>query len=521
MNSKYLIPILVGGLVLAAHAGTTPKFSVVPVGNVSLALPHNGIEAAVYRVTNNTRITRALTFESVNGVIQNTTGPGVCSSPFTLAKGQSCFLTLIASEANADSSYSNSGPVVCKTSSATNTTPNPFLCSQPGNGQQLQISVQRQAGTVFCWGDNFYGQIGRAENFGTEIANPAIGPTAFTASNIVQLSTSYKNTCAVDVNGGVTCWGDNTNQQLGANGPQRPITSTYEPVVMVGLAGPVKAVQQGDGHLCALLRSGAVQCWGNNVRGQTSNPNLGSGEITNVPLSETALKISVGGFNSCALLQSRTVACWGSNASGELGPNQPLGVNSPTPVIISGLTGIVDVKVGGDYVCALNKSGQIFCWGSNEYGQLGNTVGNNVRMGNNPVPTQVSAAALGGVPVAINTGDRHTCALLFDRSVTCWGDNTFGELGNGASNTTANPTPTAVVGLAGPVTQIVASDDSTCALLSDGRAQCWGFNEFGQLGNSINSGTLNPNPSPLFVENLNNGLRLSQTGGGESMCVLR
>lgn len=164
------------------------------------------------------------------------------------------------------------------------------------------------------------------------------------------------------------------------------------------------------------------------------------------------------------------------------------------------------IAAGGSHTCALNSAGAVTCWGDNFYGELGNgSTSNSI--------TPVTVTGLSGSVTALATGAQHTCALISAGAVQCWGYNRYGQLGNGS--TTSVNTPVTVTGLSGPVTALAAGSYHTCALISGGAVQCWGYNANGQLG----SGSMTNSTSPVTVA----GLSVSATtlaAGAQYTCVL-
>jgi alpha-tubulin suppressor-like RCC1 family protein len=521
---KTILGLLIASLAINAGSASKPKFSVVPVGNPNVNLPLLGIQAVAFQVTNNTKLTRTLTFKPTNGVIQNTTGPGVCKSPFTLAYGQSCFLTLIASENNADFNFSNEGPIVCKTNGNGDNNPNPFLCSQPDENQRLTISIpERTPNVVKCWGFNEFGQLGNDHNYSTQLPNPDVSLTSYGLNNVVQVGGGSISTCVLNTKGQVYCWGNNGYGQLGVNaGAPNPDQQTYLPNLIEGFAGRVKTITVGESTNCALLYDGTVQCWGFSRYGQTGIVQENNPIPSTVTFTETVLKVTSGGQHICALLSSNRVACWGYNQFGQLGFEATSGTDTPnpTPTIIEGLTNVVDVQAGRYFNCALNNVGEIWCWGNNWGGMLGNSTGDTDQLGAYPTPTRIDPALLGGLPVAIRAGQNNSCALFYDNTVKCWGFNQYGQLGNGTFNSDPNPNPTQVIGIAGTVAQLISFDAANCVLLTNGRVQCWGWNKFGQLGNSSNVMGKLSNPSPSYVDNLFDAQILMVGSTADHVCTL-
>src|SRR5439155_640288 len=221
--------------------------------------------------------------------------------------------------------------------------------------------------------------------------------------------------------------------------------------------------------------------------GQLGN---GDGSLTSssVPVAvrglTTATRVVTGDAHTCALLGDGTVQCWGVGDSGQRGDGTFNNI-STVPGAVVGITGAVAVAARGYHSCALLGDGTVWCWGRNSDGQLGNgtTIGS-------PVPGRVA-----GLPsaTAVSGGFQHTCALLADGTVQCWGRNLEGQLGDGT--TTSSSTPVRVGGITGAVA-VSAGILHTCALLANGTVKCWGAvgpnNDFGQLGNGATTGSSTP-----------------------------
>ena len=240
-------------------------------------------------------------------------------------------------------------------------------------------------------------------------------------------------------------------------------------------------------HTCAVKADGSVRCWGVNGNGQ-----LGDLTLTNrstpvaVPGIKEGTAVAAGDTHTCVLLVTGAVICWGANADGQLGDGTVVQRSKASPSV-SGLSNVVAIGSGAAHSCAVLGNGTVSCWGRNTSGQLGNGT----------TKPQLKAGAVSNLTnaVAVAGGGAHTCALLADGSVKCWGDNAAGQLGLG---TTAPQLAPAAVTLGGPAVAITAGMAHTCALLSDGTAWCWGLNETGQLGD----GTVEQRTTPTAVSGL-------------------
>jgi alpha-tubulin suppressor-like RCC1 family protein len=329
------------------------------------------------------------------------------------------------------------------------------------------------AGGVQCWGENSFGQIGN----GTQTNAPSPVDVTGLSSGIAAVSAGGAHTCALTVGGGVTCWGYNGFGQLGDGG----FANSPTPVDVEGLSSGVIAISAGGNHTCALTDAGGAKCWGLNLTGQ-----LGDGTMMNRPqpvdvsgLTSDVAAVSAGQLShSCALTTAGGVKCWGANGDGQLGNDS----NAPSqlPVDVSGLaSGVAAISTGGLHTCALAESGGATCWGDNLYGQLGDGT-------NDDRDTPVAVLGLGSGVDDLSNGFYHTCALL-SGGAKCWGDNTQAQLGVGNTGG-QSATPADVSGLTTGVGSIAAgSVYNTCALMGNGAAKCWGGNAVGQVGNGHTS----------------------------------
>jgi len=334
-------------------------------------------------------------------------------------------------------------------------------------------------GTVACWGDNRSGELGN----GTTTNSPT--PVAVAGlSGVSAVAVGGPFTWTILSGGGVDVWGYNGYCQFG-NGTVTQIQA--QPLSISGLTG-ITAIVAGGNHSCAIV-SGTVECWGYNGYGEIGNGTTSDSACVATPATvslDGPVAVAAGYQHSCALLSNGTVQCWGRNLEDQLG-NGTTSTDSPTPTTVSGLGGATAIALGFDHSCALLSNGSVQCWGANNYGQLGNGTG----VSGSSVPVAVSS--LSGA-VAVAAGSSHTCALLSDGSIACWGMNTDGELGNGT--TTDSATPVAVSGVANARAITAAYGAHTCALLSGGSITCWGGNWLGQLGD----GTTTNSPTPVAVK---------------------
>jgi len=335
-------------------------------------------------------------------------------------------------------------------------------------------------GGVKCWGSNSNGQLGD----GTTTQSPTPVNVSGLLSGIAAISAGASHTCALTTGGGVKCWGKNSSGQLGDD----TATERTAPVDVSGLTSGVASISAGFFNTCARTTGGVAKCWGGNANGQ-----LGDGTTTTryLPTNVSGLTsggaaVSAGRDHACALTTGGRIKCWGKNTNGELGDGST--TDSSTPVNASGVrTGAAALATGGNHTCALTPSGGVKCWG------IGMALGDGSLSPADSF-TPVDVVAVGGGPLllsgvaAISAGQDHTCALTTGGGVKCWGGNLNRQLGDGT--TTDSSTPVNVSGLSSGVAAISAGGSHTCALTTSGGVKCWGGNSDGQLGNGATAGSV-------------------------------
>lgn len=246
-------------------------------------------------------------------------------------------------------------------------------------------------------------------------------------------------------------------------------------------------VSGGAYHACGLTAAGKAYCWGYDVKGQLGNggvltTNRGVPSPVQMPAGVGFTDVSAGYQHGCALGDDGLAYCWGEDNLGQLG-NGAANTgdrDAPSPVQMPAGVEFTTVSAGYSHSCALSTDGRVFCWGDDTYGQLGNGA---VPAESQPAPVEVELPA-GVTFTRLAAGVFHTCALSPDDAAFCWGWDEAGQLGNGAALTGDQPAPTPVEMPAGVgFTDITAGHTHSCALGSDGQAYCWGRDANGQLGN--------------------------------------
>ncbi|MGQ5692828.1 cutinase family protein [Rhodococcus erythropolis] len=309
-------------------------------------------------------------------------------------------------------------------------------------------------------------------------ADPVTTSTTSTAPPSTTLVAGDSHTCALLAGGTAKCWGDNGYGQLGDGAI---ITHRSTPVDVVGLSGAT-ALTAGGNHTCALMPGGTAKCWGDNAWGQVGDGTSSHrSTLVDVVGLSGATALTAGGSHTCALMPGGTAKCWGYNGGGTLGDGAII-THRSTPVDVVGLSGAGALTAGGTHTCALMPGGTAKCWGNNAWGQ----VGDGITTGD--WSTAVDVVGLSGAG-ALTAGVRHTCALMLGGTAKCWGYNGYGQVGDGT--TTNRSTPVDVVGLSG-AGALTAGGTHTCALMPGGTAKCWGDNEWAQVGDGTTTDRLTP-----------------------------
>jgi alpha-tubulin suppressor-like RCC1 family protein len=271
-------------------------------------------------------------------------------------------------------------------------------------------------------------------------------------------------------------------------------TASSSPVTVVGITDATAIAARHFGA-CARLSGGTVQCWGYNEFGELGNGTDGqpsSSPVTVVGITDAAT-IGAGEDHTCAVLTGGAVKCWGNNFSGRLGDGNT-GTFANTPVTVVGISTATAVTGGSGHTCARLPGGVMKCWGSGGAGQRGDGTGGD-GSGSDAL-TPVSVGGMTGARV-ITAGSAHTCAIVDGGAAKCWGNDEYGQIGDGAYTYPGPNTPTPVVGIAN-ATALQAGSYHTCVVVP-GAVRCWGYNDYGQLGTGSMGGST---PTPTDVVGL-------------------
>lgn len=383
-------------------------------------------------------------------------------------------------------------------------------------------------GTLRCWGSNSSGRLGYegvTEDIGDN-EDPGSMPAIDLGAKVTQITAGSFQTCALLENGKFYCWGGDI---LGDAIPAASGTP-------VDLGGKVLQLAAGWDHTCARLEQGEVVCWGNGLYGQLGYKNtqsIGYTELSpdspRVSIGGEAISISAGRRRTCAVLSDGRVRCWGWNYRGSLGyhtTTSNIGDDEfpssmgPLLLLYHGDLNVVEIPAisitsGKLHNCTRHEDGGIACFGANSTDNLNGTdkgclgMGHSNDIGDNESPRTSQGVSIGGVAVQLVAGDDHTCALLSDGVVRCWGGASWGKLGYGNAANIGDdegefPSTVGVVSVGGKAEQIVAGAEHTCALLENGDVRCWGNGGNGRLGygntNSIGTNEVPSSVGPVVLQ---------------------
>jgi len=302
----------------------------------------------------------------------------------------------------------------------------------------------------------------------------------------IALAVGAGHTCVFYSDRSIRCTGQNNQGEVGNGG----WTNVYEPALVSGTVNPATLLT-GMEHTCTLVADGRLQCWGSNYTGQLGDGTFGGFAVAPqfVQNVTNAIKAVPGGWFTCAMLPDHTAQCWGRNQDGQLG-NGDATTDTSLPGPVLNLGPVADLVAGGYHTCALMGDGTAKCWGRNGRGQVGDgTVDTPITQ-----PHTVSGLT---TAAALSLGTYHTCALLQNGSVQCWGQSDWGQIG--APGQAFSATPVTVAGI-GSAVGLATGFMNTCAALADGTVWCWGHNDFGQLGD----GTTTSTATPVQVQGIRN-----------------
>jgi alpha-tubulin suppressor-like RCC1 family protein len=341
-----------------------------------------------------------------------------------------------------------------------------FIQVSGGNQHTCGVTADNRA---YCWGYNFYGQLGDGTNI------QRLKPVAVSGTlRFRQVSAGYWHTCGVTPSNQAYCWGENSAGTLGDGSK----TNRSTPTLVAG-GHLFRRLDAGSFFTCGVsYPDNKAYCWGYNDRG-----NLGDGTATrhSTPVAVSGnlqfRDVEAGLDATCGVTTSSVAYCWGSDSVGQLGDGRPAPYSlTPTPVATSSKFSQIDA--GSAFACGVTPAKRAFCWGSGRQGQIGD--------GKNFLRYTPRPAGGGILFDRVTTGGRHTCGENTENHTFCWGTGGIGDGTNGP-----RLTPVEVAG-GHFFNQVSAGGEHTCGKTGAGVAYCWGNNEFGQLGDGTQTDRVRP-----------------------------
>jgi alpha-tubulin suppressor-like RCC1 family protein len=326
--------------------------------------------------------------------------------------------------------------------------------------------------------------------------------------------------CGLTTASTVYCWGGDGQGELGDGGTDLAVKTPVRANIPYSPTNPVIDIEAGSFHACARLQSGTVYCWGRNDKGQVGvNSTAGVIPTPTVIAGKTYGQITLGALHTCAIESTAPnyVDCWGDNTFGEFGNNQPTTTPQTSPVVTYLM--YYSVSAGNAYTCGITQqgvAGNLYCWGDNSAGELGNGYSGSPYS----APQQAQVLTATGAPAvvtSVSTGNGTVCAVDNAGVGYCWGDNTYGEVGNG-NTTTPVVTPTIIPG-GYSWTSISAGSTSVCGIAATADL-CWGYDNYGQLGNGTTANASTPTPTAVIGSGASLFTQFTVGQGSQSSCFI-
>ena len=333
----------------------------------------------------------------------------------------------------------------------------PFV--QVAVGKESTCAI-RSDSSLWCWGGNSYGQLLLS---GT---SNRLTPVAVAGAVWGRVACGQSHTCAVSNQATLSCWGNNGSGQLGAATASSAGVQTDVP------GGPWQSVATGVYQTCAIAQDTTLWCWGDNTNGQLGTGNTNSSAVPVQVTGQGWIQFSTNYLHTCAVKNDGTLWCWGINANLQAGTSSQF---PWSPVQVGSEADWTQVTTGLYHSCAVKTDGTLWCWGGNFSGQLGNDSIAVLPTAQTSDPVQVT----GTTWKSVSAGQSHTCAIMADGTLWCWGGNNSGQLGDSSQDSKSTPVQ---VGSIQTWAMVAAGVSHTCALATGGSLWCWGDNSAGQLG---------------------------------------
>jgi alpha-tubulin suppressor-like RCC1 family protein len=367
-----------------------------------------------------------------------------------------------------------------------------------GNGHVCGITA---SGRGFCWGEGSGGRLGDGNN--SQSSLPVLLNTDFFqdvssgTDRPKEIASAEASSCFLSSRGDVFCWGEEGHDELGNGSEESADIPDWVNTSSIDTYERFTTLALGKSSACSISSLGRSLCWGDNSTGQT-----GISSVTGYPevigsLSgdDNFIQIAVGPSHACGIKSDGKAYCWGDNSTGQRGSSLSIYPDYEPFIVDSGNMlndeRFVSLSIGFDFSCGLTALGNLYCWGSNSTGQVGDGVGGG---GAILIPTRVSEANLANDEafLSVSTGDSHACALTTRGNSFCWGSNWQGGIGDGTNATRVEPYPVDFsLGPTSGFTQILAGGYTSCGL-SKGEVFCWGLGTSGQIGDGGNASTGRP-----------------------------
>jgi alpha-tubulin suppressor-like RCC1 family protein len=331
-------------------------------------------------------------------------------------------------------------------------------------------------GRAFCWGNNDYDQLGTETSERCGGRPCSTDPLAVRGSlTFTALAAGWVHNCGITEDGRAWCWGGGSVERQGYLG-DGSLRRSLDPVAVVSDSA-FASLTLGDGHTCALTRSGSAYCWGENDSGQLGDGSrVDRGTPVAVAGSLRFRELSAGAYHTCGITLDGAAYCWGENRWGQLGigdvPYNNMESGRDLASAVDMATTWAHIAAGWQHTCAITASGVTYCWGRNDIArQLGDDSDATHRGIPGPIVADQSFTALTAGPLA-------TCGRTAGNETWCWGANYYGGLGDGSVAAQGVGRPARVQG--GPFVDITLGQAHSCALGDDRALWCWGDNSAGQ-----------------------------------------
>ncbi len=335
------------------------------------------------------------------------------------------------------------------------------------------VCAVRANGELWCWGYNSHGEFGNGTQTASLVPVKATVPGKVLDFDMGGSGGSLS--CAVIEVASVRdtyCWGGSSSYSVGVATKSSGIYTT--PNKVGGTTGAVQ-VAVGGRHACTLFEDGGVGCHGSGYSGTTNGSRAPDTPTPNlVPGIKTAVQIATTGYATCALLADRTVSCWGTSGNGELGRGFRSN-SAQKPGLVTGLKDVVRVSGGQRHFCAATTKREVWCWGDNQYGKLGD--GTTTRR-----ESPVRAATNMDERAVLGLGMHNTCAMATNDYLKCWGRGNEGQIGNRKNSSISKIGPQTYGGHG--IRAIGKFYYTPCSVQNTGKVFCWGEGSLGQIGNN-------------------------------------